>query len=215
MREITGIILAGGESQRLGRNKALLELRGRSLLARVVARVRPLCTEVIVVGGPGVVAQVQRTRCVADIYPGHGALGGIHAGLQAARTEYNLVVACDMPFLNPDLVRYMIERLEGYDVVIPRLGGLSEPLHAIYSRNCLGPIEQILTQGGGRIISFFPQVRLRYIEASEVDRFDPLHRSFFNINTAEDWRRAQNWAMEEMGGSSNVHTGKWRIKDGE
>jgi len=214
MREITGIILAGGESQRLGRNKALLELGGRSLLARAVATVRPLCTEVIVVGGPSA-GQAQGTRCVADIYPGHSALGGIHAGLRAAHTEYSLVVACDMPFLSRDLLRYMIGRLGGYEVVIPRLRGLSEPLHALYSRNCLGPIEQSLTQGGGRIISFFPQVRVRYIEAAEVDRFDPQHRSFFNINTAEDWRQAQCWAMQEMGRSPYVHSEKWRIENGE
>ena len=199
-RETTGIILTGGEGQRLGGNKALLELGGRSLLARAVAKVRPLCAEVIVVGGLSAADQVPGTRFVADIHPGHGALGGIHAGLQASYTEYSLVVGCDMPFLNSDLLRYMIGQVEGHDVcctaadvIIPRLKGLLEPLHALYSRNCLEPIVRLLAQGGGRIISFFPQVRVRYIEAAEVDRFDPQHRSFFNINTPEDWQQAQRW----------------------
>jgi len=197
--QITGIILAGGASRRLGRNKALLELGGRSLLAQARAKIHPLCREVIVVGDPGGTGQLWGTRHVADIYPGHGALGGIHAGLQAARTEYSLIVACDMPFLNRDLLWYMIGEVDSYDVVIPRLNGLTEPLHALYSRNCLGPIEGILARRGGRIISFFPQVRVRYIEQAEVDRFDPEHHSIFNINTAEDWRRAQKWMMEETG----------------
>jgi len=213
-REITGIILAGGEGRRLGGNKALLELGDRSLLARVVAKVRPLCAEVIVVG-LSAVDQAQGRRCIADIYPGHGALGGIHTGLQAAHTEYSLVVGCDMPFLNHDLLRYMMGQVEGYDVIIPRLKGLTEPLHALYSRNCLESIEHLLTQGGGRIISFFPQVRVRYIEAAEVDRFDPQRRSFFNINTSEDWQRAQRWVMEGMGRSFNVYTEEWRITNGE
>ncbi len=196
-REITGIVLAGGEGRRLGGNKALLELRGCSLLARVVARVRPLCAEVMVVGELSTADPILGTRSVADIHPGHGALGGIHAGLQAARTEYSLVVGCDMPFLNRDLLRYMIGQIEGYDVIIPRLKGLTEPLHTLYSHNCLEPIEHLLTQGGGRITSFFPQVRVRYVEEAEVDRFDPQHLSFFNINTAEDLRWAQRWISEE------------------
>jgi len=196
MVEITGIILAGGNSRRLGRNKALLELGGRSLLARTWAQVRPLCREVIVAGGPGSTEELRGARHVADIHPGHGALGGIHAGLRAACTEYSLVVACDMPFLNRDLLRYMIGKADGYDVVIPCLNGLTEPLHALYSRVCLGPITRLLTGPGGRIISFFPQVRVRYIQETEVDRFDPQHRSIFNINSAEDWRRAQEWLTE-------------------
>ena len=197
MVEITGIILAGGKSRRLGRNKALLELGGRSLLARARANVHPLCREVIVVGGPSGADQLGRTQYVADIYLSHGALGGIHAGLRAARTEYSLVVACDMPFLNQDLLRYMIGQVDSYDVIIPRLNGLTEPLHALYSRNCLRPIERLLARRGGRIISFFPQVRVRYIEEAEVDRFDPQRRSIFNINPAEDWRRAQGWVTEQ------------------
>jgi len=207
-REITGIVLAGGKSRRLGRNKALLELGGRSLLAQVVAKVHPLCTEVIVVGS-STPDQVLALRFVDDIYAGHGALGGIHAGLQAAHTEYSLVVGCDMPFLNHDLWGYMIGQVKGYDVIIPRLKDFLEPLHALYSRNCLEPIEQLLTQGGSRIISFFPQVRVRYIEEAEVDRFDPQHLSLFNINTAEDLRRAQRWVRED-----NVYTGEWRITNG-
>jgi len=199
--KVTGIILAGGKSRRLGQDKVLLELGGRSLLSRVVGRVRSLCAEVIVVGEFNAADRAPRARFVSDIHCGHGALGGIHAGLRASHTQYGLVVGCDMPFLNCDLLRYMIGQTErsgcAADVIIPRLKGLTEPLHALYSRDCLRPIERLLTQGGGRIISFFPQVRVRYIEETEVDCFDPRHRSFFNINTLADWQQAQRWVMEE------------------
>jgi molybdopterin-guanine dinucleotide biosynthesis protein A len=107
-----------------------------------------------------------------------------------------------MPFLHADLLRHMISQIEHCacaepDIVIPRLNGYTEPLHALYSRRCLGPIEKLLGQGGGRIISFFSQVRVRYVEAEEVDRFDPRRRSFFNINTPEDWQQAQRWIVED------------------
>ena len=109
-----------------------------------------------------------------------------------------MIVACDMPFLNEDLLRYMMEQAEGFDVIIPRLKGLLEPLHAVYSRHCLPPIERLLAQGGGRIVSFFPHIRVRYVDAVEVDRFDPQHHSFFNVNTPQDWQQAQRWVEEGM-----------------
>lgn len=201
-QQVTGIVLAGGSSQRLGQNKVLLELEGLSLLGRVVETMRSLCADVLVAGGIGTNDQVVRARFVSDIYSGAGALGGIHAGLRASHTQYGLVVGCDMPFLNSDLLRHMIAQIGNSDraapdVVIPRLKGYTEPLHALYSRRCLGPMEQLLAQGGGRIISFFSQVRVRYIEEAEVNRFDPRHRSFFNINTPEDWQQAQRWTVEE------------------
>lgn len=201
-QQVTGIVLAGGKSERLGQNKVLLELAGRSLLARAVQTMWSLCVDVVVAGEIGYRDQVVQARFVSDIYRGVGALGGIHAGLQASHTQYGLVVGCDMPFLNPELLRHMIAQIGDSDygapdVVIPRLKGYTEPLHALYSRRCLGPLERLLAQGGGRIISFFSEVSVRYIEEAEVNRFDPRHRSFFNINTPEDWQRAQIWTTEE------------------
>ncbi len=201
-QRVTGIVLAGGKSERLGQNKTLLELDGRSLLGRAVETMRSLCADVVVAGGIDYRDQVVPARFVSDVYREAGALGGIHAGLRASHTQYGLVVGCDMPFLNRDLLRHMIAQIGDSgggapDVVIPRLRGYTEPLHALYSRRCLGPLEQLLAQGGGRIISIFSQVSVRYIEEAEVDRFDPRHCSFFNINTPEDWQRAQSWTMEE------------------
>ena len=133
-----------------------------------------------------------QARLVGDVYPGTGALGGIYSGLKAARAEYSLVAACDMPFLDLRLLRYMMLLSPGQDAVIPRVGELTEPLHAIYSRRCLLPIERVLSAGGLRIMDFFGDVRVRYVEQREIDLFDPQHLSFFNINTYADLERARD-----------------------
>ena len=103
---------------------------------------------------------------------------------------YNLVVAADMPFLSESLLRYMIKASDGFDFILPHIGEWYEPLHAIYSKKCIDPIKSILEQGHKVIVKLFDYVKVRYIEAEEVDRFDPKHLSFFNINTKEDMERA-------------------------
>jgi molybdopterin-guanine dinucleotide biosynthesis protein A len=170
----------------------------------VVECLRPLCEDIIIAGELGSSDALPGIRVVGDVHVGAGALGGIHSGLSASQTPYCLVVACDMPFLSASLLRYMIGKIDpcdhgAPDIVIPRVNGYTEPLHALYSRRCLKPIEEFIEQGGGRIIDFFSRVRVRYVGAEEVDRFDPQHRSFFNVNTPDDWLRAQNWALEEIG----------------
>jgi len=106
-------------------------------------------------------------------------------------TPYNLVVACDMPFLNIELIKYMIQQAAGYDVVVPRKGKLVEPLHAIYSRDCRMPVEQLLKQGELQIQKFLQLVKVHYVEDDEIIRFDPRRLSFFNINTEADLKKAR------------------------
>jgi len=195
---VTAIILAGGRSRRLGVDKALLRLDGETLLETTVKKVATLSDEVIIAVSGLFPYRLRGARLVTDIHPSCGSLGGIHAGLMAASNFYSLVVACDMPFLNVELLRYMVEMTPGHDVVIPRLGEKLEPLHAVYSKNCVGPIEQLIERGDFKIIHFFPEVRVRYLERDEIESFDPEHLSFFNINTAEDWRRAEHWAMRTL-----------------
>lgn len=136
-------------------------------------------------------------KVVGDIYPGKGSLGGIYTGLVASDSLYNIVVACDMPFLNQGLLRYMIEIADNFDLVIPRLGNTIEPLHAVYSKRCLAPIEHLLEQDDLQIFKFFPAVKVRYMEADEIDRFDPEHLSFFNINTEADLKTARELSNGE------------------
>ena len=194
---ISCIVLAGGESKRLGTDKGFLQIGDRFLIEDITEKMARIGDEVIIVTNSPHRYSYLNTRLVGDIYPGKGALGGIYSGLRAARHDYSLAVACDMPFLDLSLLRYMILLSPGQDVVIPRVGGLTEPLHAIYSKECLQPMERLLLAGGRRIIDFFPEVRVRYIEEQEIKLFDPQCLSFFNINTPADLERAMSLARRK------------------
>jgi len=183
---VSGIVLAGGQSSRLGADKSFINVNGQSLIEHIVAKLTRLSDDVIIVTNSPDEYDHLEARLVGDIYPGKGALGGIYSGLRAAANANSLVVACDMPFLDLNLLRYMIILAREHDVVIPRIRGLTEPLHAIYSKNCLEPIDRLLARGGLKIIDFFSEVRVRYVEEGEVDIFDPQHLSFFNVNTPND-----------------------------
>ena len=193
--DISCIVLAGGKGLRLGRDKVKVTVRNRSLLEWVISRLACFDADIVVVTAreeplPQSI-QYPKLRVVSDVYPGKGSLGGIYTGLAASGSFHNLVVACDMPFLNRDLLRYLIQVSADYDVVIPRLGNWVEPLHAVYSKGCLAPIENLFKQGELQIFKFFPQVKVRYVEAEEIDRFDPEHLSFFNVNTEANLKKAR------------------------
>ena len=196
-RSISCIVLAGGEGKRLATDKAFLRIGGRVLIEGIVEKMARIGDEVIIVTNSPQKYGHLEARLVGDVAPGKGSLGGIYSGLRAARSEYSLVVACDMPFLDLRLLRYMILLSPGQDVVIPRVGELTEPLHAIYSKRCLQPIERVLAGGGRRIIEFFPDVHVRYIEEQEIKLFDPQCLSFFNVNTPADLEKARNLAGKE------------------
>ena len=198
--DISCIVLAGGKGLRLGRNKALETINSTSLLQRVISQLSFLNSDIVVVTSakqsfPRLTSQ-PRLRVVSDTYPGKGPLVGIYTGLTASDSFYNLVVACDMPFLNRGLLQYMTQVADNSDLVVPRLGNMVEPLHAVYSKNCLAPAESLLKQGNLSVYQLFPLVKVRYVEAEEIDRFDPQHLSFFNINTEADLETARKLAGE-------------------
>ena len=199
---VSGIVLAGGKSSRLGRDKALEVLDKESLVKQVISRLSTLSSEIIVAVAPEQVVSFARTqpaiRVVADLYPGKGPLAGICTGLSAANTPYSIVVACDMPFLNQFLLRYLVELSPAFDIVVPRVEGKSEPLHAVYSRDCLAPIEHMLQQDRLRASDLLQLVKVRYVGEEEIDRFDPKHLSFFNINTKADLERAKALAWVDL-----------------
>jgi len=118
-------------------------------------------------------------------YPGAGPLAGIQVGLRTAKHPWCLVVACDMPFLNPDLLDYILSLAPGHDVVLPRYGGYTHQLHAAYGKTCLPYIEEQLSGGDYKIDRFFPQVRVCHVAEPELRRHDPDLHSFFNLNTPE------------------------------
>lgn len=196
--EISSIILAGGKSIRFGHDKVLERFGNTSLLEKVISHVEPISREIIIVTAEernfARLANRPKIRIVNDIFPGKGSLGGIYTGLVKSESFYNLVVAADMPFLNESLLRFMIKVADGYDFVLPRVNKWYEPLHAMYSKNCTDPIKSILEEGKKVIVELFKYVKVRFIEASEIDKFDPKHLSFYNINTREELERAKKIA---------------------
>ena len=217
MREsLTGLVLAGGKSRRMGRNKAFLELDGRPLIVHVVERMARVCAEVLIVTADASPYADLGVPVVEDRFRGVGVLGGLHAGLEAATHDLALAVGCDMPFLNPDLLRAFAGWAEGFDVAVLRhgpsppqsppegQGGLYiEPLHAAYRRTCLPAMEAAIVARERRIISFFPQVRVRYVTLEDVAPFDPGLGSFRNVNTPEEWEALQaEWMGSSRGGSA-------------
>jgi molybdopterin-guanine dinucleotide biosynthesis protein A len=187
--KVTSIILAGGKNVRLGRNKALETINGQRLIERAVERLKPLSSHILIVTSPEQppMPLIPDTEVVFDISTGRGPLIGIYSGLLASETEQNIVVACDMPFLNTGLLKYMTEISEGFDAVVPRLdNGMVEPLHAIYSKNCVSKIEDQIKSGNLKVYFLLKSLNVRYIERAESGKLDPKALSFFNINRQAD-----------------------------
>lgn len=189
---VTGVILAGGGSRRMGSNKAFLELGGRPMIAVVAERLRAIAQEVLIAADETYLYRPFADRCVPDQFPGVGTLGGIHAGLSAASHELVLVVGCDMPFIDADVAGWFVaaaQRKPEADVVILRRGEWVEPLHAVYRQSCRPAMEQAIRAGRRRVVSFFDQVRVRYVAPAEIAHLDGELESFRNINTPEEWQR--------------------------
>ena len=188
---ITGVILAGGKSSRMGQNKALMSLGGKRLVDRVVAVMRSVFDDLLMVTNtPDVYADLGLPMA-PDVWPDKGSLGGVYSAIYRVATPYCLVVACDMPFLRTAVLRYLITQMADYDVVVPDVLGELQTLHAIYSKACLQPIERRLEMNRLRIVGFFPEVRVRTITASELEPYDPELLAFQNLNTPEEFQAAE------------------------
>jgi molybdopterin-guanine dinucleotide biosynthesis protein A len=138
-----------------------------------------------------IVASGLKGKVIVDLYPGKGALGGIYTGLADADSFYSLVVGCDMPFLNRDLLRYLIGLAPGFDAVVPEINNMYEPLHAVYSKGCLAPINELIGQNRLGISQLFNLVKTRYVGKDKIAKFDPQFLSFFNVNTQDDLEKAR------------------------
>ena len=189
---ITGVIQAGGRSTRMGgAPKALMELGGRRIVERVVAAVAPVVDDLLVVTNTPDLYDFLRLPMVGDVFPDHGSLGGIYSGLKAAPGDAAFTVACDMPFLTPEVVRLVVGRAGEADIVIPRTGDQLETLHASYAKRCLPHIEERLRSGRLKIVGFFDAVRVLEIpEASVRSLADPAV-VFMNVNTPDELERAR------------------------
>jgi molybdopterin-guanine dinucleotide biosynthesis protein A len=195
---VTGVIQAGGKSTRMGGTpKALLELGGRRIIERVVAVIRSVVDDVLIVTNTPELYAFLGLPTVADVFPDHGSLGGIYSGLAAATGDAAFTVACDMPFLRADVARLVIARAAEGDVVIPRVGDQLETLHAVYGKRCLGPMEERLRAGRLKIVGFFDAVRVLEIPEPDIARHADPAVVFMNVNTPEELERARSLVARE------------------
>jgi FdhD protein len=184
---VTGVILAGGASSRMGSNKALLPHKGGRFIEGIYRELSELFSEVLVITDAPEQYRFLPCRKAPDVFPGMGALAGIHAGLVQSSNPAIFAVACDMPRLDHALIRHIAESGAGCDLVLPLSEGGYEPLHALYRKACLPAMEACLSKGERRIVSILPHLRVREIAAAEVARLDPGFESFSNINTPQEY----------------------------
>ncbi len=184
--DVSCIILAGGASRRMGQDKALIQVEGIRLLDYVYGKCQELFSEIIIVTNQPQQFIEYQTPIVVDEIPGAGSLGGLYTGLKRASNYYSFCVACDMPFLNPELITYLIEKRFKSDVVIPMTNKGLEPLHAVYSKRCIEPIKKLVERGDFKISGLIPEVHVEYCEEEEIKEIDPSFTSFINVNTKED-----------------------------
>lgn len=196
---ISVAVQAGGESRRMGQDKALLPFLGESMLERVMKRVNPLGDELYVTTNHPERFLDFGVPMIQDELPGKGALGGLLTALSAAQFSTVIVVACDMPFVNPEILADASDQLHSKqaDVVIPLTEKGYEPLHAVYRREtCLPAVRSALAAGERRLISWFPSVKVIQIAKDDLIKFDPARIAFWNVNTPEDLHQAEELASQ-------------------
>lgn len=191
---LTVVINAGGDSRRMGENKALKRFAGQVLIERMISRLRPLAQEILITTNHPDPYHFLGLPLIPDLIAGKGALGGLYTALSSAHNPYVVVVACDMPFINTQLLKIESDLLirKEFDVVVPRsLTGL-EPLHAVYRKEtCLPSIRAALDKNALRIVSWFSTLKVYEMSPEEIRPVDPDFRSFINVNTPEEFQQAE------------------------
>ena len=193
-KPVAAIVLAGGRSTRLGRDKASEPLLGVPLLQRVLDRLAGLTTETVVVGRPEQDfgwARATHLRAIEDSYPGAGPLGAIYTGLNAVEAPIALVLACDMPLLQPGLLAALVRLAEEHEAVVPVCEGLAQPLCAAYRRTCAAALRTQIETGNLKVAAVVARLLPRYVYEAEWRRWDPEGLSFHNLNSEADLRRAE------------------------
>lgn len=190
-QDVTGVILVGGKSRRMGRDKAFLPWQGAPLFEQVLSVFRQSFASTCLVGGDAGQFAGYGLRFIPDIYPG-SALGGLYTGLFHAATGHVFVAACDMPFPNREIVQYLCSLKEGYDCVVAETAEALEPLFAVYAKGALAAMRGLLEQGNFRVYDLYPLLRTRYVTVDELAPFADRERSFLNVNTPEEFALLQH-----------------------
>ncbi|MGB4504000.1 MAG: molybdenum cofactor guanylyltransferase [Syntrophaceticus sp.] len=195
--DAAGIILAGGKSSRFKENKAMVKFASQRLIDRIVVEMASVFPNIILVTNTPEQYKALGVEMVMDIIPRKGPLSGIHAGLISSPFDLNFVVACDMPFINGDVVCYLIQQADlRDDAVVPVIKGYPEPLAAVYRKTCIKPIEDSLIENKYQVKSFYPYIRVKYILEKDLLEFGG-GRNFFNINTKDDFHIALDMEQEK------------------
>jgi molybdenum cofactor guanylyltransferase len=197
MSHVTGVILAGGKSRRMGRDKAFLPFGKGMLIERVIEVVRPVTDELLLITNTPLQYQRFGLPMVSDVIPETGSLGGIYTALVHAKTPHSLALACDMPFVKPVFLHFLCTMAAEADVVIPKNAEDFQPLCAVYSQACREPIRQRIEAGRLKITGFFDQVRVRVIAGEALAHYDPHDAMFFNANTPEEYEKARQMLEAE------------------
>jgi len=193
IRDVSCVILIGGESKRMGADKAHVQLAGRTLIERVLATVMPLFDDVMISGRDNTV-EIEGTRFIKDRHAGRGPVIGLCAAMQEARHPYLFAIACDMPFVTTGLIEFLALSPDGYDVATPMRGGRPEPLCARYSATCLRGLEQRIREGKRGLVSFIENthgLKVWRISEQELRKIDPDMRSFVDIDSADALAEAE------------------------
>ena len=202
MSKATAIILAGGKSTRMGRDKAMIRLNDNNMLEGAVRALAGGFSELIV-SANNRSYEALKIKTVSDVFPGRGPMAGIHAGLMASGNDINFVVPCDMPFINVRLALYMVELAMDSDVGVPKIGDYYEPLFAVYTKSCLPVIEAHLVAGRNKVSKLYTdtELKVRYVSEAEIEKFGYSDSLFFNVNTPVDLQQAKDMAGRKKNGS--------------
>lgn len=190
---ITGVILAGGSSKRYGQNKAFLEIGSIRLIDYISEEMRNIFKRVILVTNQKEDFEYLELSIVEDLIKGLGPIGGIYTGLKSITGQAGFFVACDMPLLNKDLVRYMVDIIDNHSAVVPLVANEVEPLHAIYAQSCLGPIKSLIDAKRYQVRLFYGHVSVRYVKEDEIRKFCSPTEAFLNINTPDEFAKIQSF----------------------
>jgi molybdopterin-guanine dinucleotide biosynthesis protein A len=186
--DITGVILVGGKSRRMGRDKAFLQIAGRTLFEGVLVIFKESFDRLVLAGDRAERFAGYGLPVLPDIYPG-SALGGLYTALYHAETEYIFVSSCDLPFPNREMLLFLCSLRDGFDAVVPSTAHGFEPLFALYAKSCLGPMKELLESGNFCAYAYYPQIRVRYVHDEEIAYLNRDGRSFVNVNTPEEFEK--------------------------
>ena len=192
---MTGLIIAGGKSRRLGIDKRFLDIGGRPCIQRVLDAYRGIFDEILIVADATEPFQSLGVRVVVDLVPGRATLGGLYTGLHFAAREQVFAAASDMPWLSPRTIQVVLAQAGRGDIVIPDVGGKLQPMHAVYSKACLPVLKSLVESDRLKVQDLCgrPELTVHRIPESAFATVDPELRSFFNINTPDDLAKAKQW----------------------